>query len=113
METQLTEETLRAVEDCGAAEMPLAETLEIAEITAEDWKNHPEAAKRYKKGQLKTKLAIRQAIVKGARSGNPALLKAYQDFTAEQKAAELSRQFAEKGGETPPQQGNRGEFDDI
>lgn len=113
METQLTEETLQAVEDCGAAEMPIPETLEIAELTAEDWKTHPEAAKRYKRGQLKTKLAIRQAIVKGARSGNPALLKAYQDFTAETKEEQFSHLPAEKDAETPPQQENGGEFDNI
>ena len=113
MAQKLTEETLQVVEDCGAAEMPIPETLEIAELTPGDWKSHPEAGRRYKIGQLKTKMAIRQAIVKGARSGNPALLKAYQDFKAENEEAEMSATFM---GKTPAEAcggDESGEFADI
>ena len=113
METQLTEETLQAVEDCGAAEMPLAETLEIAELTENDWNRHPEAGRRYKKGQLKTKLAIRQAVVKGARSGNPAMLKAYFELFTGTEDAEKPRQIPENTPETPAETEEKGEFDDI
>lgn len=110
METQLTEQTLQTVEDCGAAEMPIDETLEIAELNAEDW---PQVEKRYKIGQLKTKLAVRQAIIKGARSGNPALLKAYQEFAEkpdDQKIRAFSTAEAPEGTKTGK---NEGEFDDI
>ena len=48
MDARLTEETLQTIEDCGAAEMPLGETLEIAEIAQEAWDASPEAARRYR-----------------------------------------------------------------
>lgn len=113
METQLTEETLQAVEDCGAAEMPLAETLEIAELTENDWNRHPEAGRRYKKGQLKTKLAIRQAVVKGARSGNPAMLKAYFELFTVQDEHETAHILTESGPKPASACQEKGEFDDI
>lgn len=92
----INEETLQTIEDCGAAEMPIAETLEIAEMSETDWNATPEAAKRYRKGQLKTKMSIRNAIVKGAKSGNPALLKAYQEFAAESEDAGILRRVTDE-----------------
>ena len=75
--------TMKTLEDCGAAEMPAAETCAIAEITEADFWASPEAQKRYRIGQLRTKLEMRQAIIKMAKAGNPAMVKVYQDFTAE------------------------------
>lgn len=46
----------------------------------------PDAQRRYRIGQLRTKLEMRQAIIKIAKSGNPAMVKVYQDFTAENAA---------------------------
>ena len=97
----MSEETLQAIENCGAAEMPAAETCAIAEITEADFWASPEAQKRYRIGQLRTKLEMRQAIIKMAKSGNPAMVKVYQDFTAE------------NGGDIPPAVKPGGEFDEI
>lgn len=79
----MSEETLQAIENCGAAEMPTAETCAIAEITEAEFWASPEAQKRYRIGQLRTKLEMRQAVIKMAKSGNPQMVKVYQDFIAE------------------------------
>ena len=79
----MKEETLQAIENCGAAEMPTAETCAIAEIAEADYWASPEAQKRYRIGQLRTKLEMRQAVIKMAKSGNPQMVKVYQDFVAE------------------------------
>lgn len=79
----MTEETLQAIEDCGAAEMPLEDVFLIAEVAEKDyWASEP-AQFRYHKGQLRSKLAIRQAVIKMAKAGVPQMVKVYQDFTAE------------------------------
>ena len=78
----MSEETLQAIENCGAAEMPTAETCAIAEITEAEYWASPEAQKRYRIGQLRTKLEMRQAVIKMAKSGNPQMVKVYQDFIA-------------------------------
>lgn len=95
------EGTLKTLEDCGAAEMPAAETCAIAEITEADFLASPEAQKRYRIGQLRTKLEMRQAIIKMAKTGNSAMVKVYQDFAAE------------NGGDMPPAVKPGGEFDEI
>ena len=82
----MSEETLQAIENCGAAEMPTAETCAIAEITEAEYWADTEAQRRYRIGQLRTKLEMRQAIIKMAKSGNPAMVKVYQDFVAENEA---------------------------
>lgn len=79
----MSEETLQAIENCGAAEMPTAETCAIAEITEAEYWADAEAQRRYRIGQLRTKLEMRQAVIKMAKSGNPQMVKAYQDFAAE------------------------------
>ena len=94
------EDTLKTLEDCGAAEMPLAETCAIAEITEADYWASLDAQKRYRIGQLRTKLEMRQAIIKMAKSGNPAMVKVYQDFTAENATdTPLKDADGESGGE--------------
>ncbi len=95
------EDTLKTLEDCGAAEMPTAETCAIAEISEADYWASPEAQKRYRIGQLRTKLEMRQAIIKMARSGNPAMVKVYQDFAAENAAdmPPIVKPDGESGGE--------------
>lgn len=99
----MTAEALEAIENCGAAEMPIAETCAIAEISEGDYWADENAKKRYRIGQLRTKLEIRQAVIKMAKSGNPAMVKVYQDFTAE-NAADLPPMTTEESG---------GEFDGI
>lgn len=95
------EDTLKTLEDCGAAEMPSAETCAIAEIGETDFWASPEAQRRYRIGQLRTKLEMRQAIIKIAKSGNPAMVKVYQDFAAENAvdAPPARGQDGESGGE--------------
>ena len=97
----MSEETLQAIENCGAAEMPTAETCAIAEITEAQYWASPEAQKRYRIGQLRTKLEMRQAIIKMAKSGNPAMVKVYQDFVAENAAdvPPMKSPDGESGGE--------------
>lgn len=80
----LTDEQLDAIEDCGSAEMPLDETAIIAECDISEIVNNLEARARYHKGQLQSKLKIRQAVVKMAREGVPQMVKIYQDFSKTQ-----------------------------
>lgn len=95
------EDTLKTLEDCGAAEMPSAETCAIAEISEADYWADENAQKRYRIGQLRTKLEMRQAIIKMAKSGNPAMVKIYQDFVAENAAdvPPMKSPDGESGGE--------------
>lgn len=97
----MSEETLQAIENCGAAEMPVAETCAIAEIAEAEYWASPEAQKRYRIGQLRTKLEMRQAVIKIAKSGNPQMVKVYQDFSAENAAEEppMKAPNGEDGGE--------------
>lgn len=97
----MSEETLQAIENCGAAEMPTAETCAIAEITEAEYWADTEAQRRYRIGQLRTKLEMRQAIIKMAKSGTPAMVKVYQDFVAENAAdlPPMKTPDGEDGGE--------------
>ena len=97
----MSEETLQAIENCGAAEMPTAETCAIAEITEAEYWADTEAQRRYRIGQLRTKLEMRQAIIKMAKSGTPAMVKVYQDFVAENAAdlPPMKTPYGEDGGE--------------
>lgn len=105
METELTDEVLQTVEDCGAVEMPIAETCAIAEIGETAYWGSEAAQKRYRIGQLRTKLEMRRAIVNIAKAGNPAMVKVYQDFAAENEAVMPPAKGADgEGG---------GEFDAI
>ncbi|MBQ3808351.1 MAG: hypothetical protein II840_10405 [Kiritimatiellae bacterium] len=79
----MTAEALEAIENCGAAEMPIAETCAIAEISEADYWADENAQKRYRIGQLRSKLEIRQAVIKMAKAGTPQMVKVYQDFVAE------------------------------
>ena len=65
-----------------AAEMPLSETCIIAEITEEAYNASKEAQDRYRLGQLKTKMEIRQSVVKLAKAGDPRMVKVYLDLNA-------------------------------
>ena len=76
----LNEEQLQVIEDCGGAEMPIEETAIIAECEVSEIVNDPAARARYHKGQLQSKMKIRQAVVKMAREGVPQMVKIYQDF---------------------------------
>lgn len=76
----LTEEQLSVIEDCGSAEMSLDETAIIAECEISDIINDKTARDRYHKGQLQSKLKIRQAVIKMAREGVPQMVKIYMDF---------------------------------
>lgn len=76
----MTQEELQAIEDCGAAEMPLDETCLICEINPDEFERNEEVRKAYRRGQLKSKLKIRQAVVKMAQEGVPQMVKIYQDF---------------------------------
>ena len=97
----MNEETLQAIENCGAAEMPIAETCAIAEITEAEYWASLRAQKRYRIGQLRTKLEMRQAVIKMAKSGNPQMVKVYQDFIAENAAdvPPMKSPDGEDGGE--------------
>lgn len=76
----LTEEQLDTIENCGSCEMPLNETAIIAECELCEIINNKTARARYHKGQLQSKMKIRQAVVKMAREGVPQMVKIYMDF---------------------------------
>lgn len=98
---------LQVFEDCGAAEMPISETCMIAETTEEDFLANAEAVRRYRVGQLRTKLTIRQSVVKMAREGVPQMVKIYMDFVADNTAADLP------GATGAADSAESGEFDGI
>lgn len=102
-----TPDPLQVFEDCGAAEMPVAETCMIAETTVEDFYANAEALRRYRIGQLRTKLTIRQSVCKMAREGVPQMVKIYLDFVAENTDADLQNVVRAADGE------DGGEFDEI
>lgn len=77
----LTDEQLQAIEDCGSAEMPIDETCIIAECSEDEFLKNETARARYHKGQLSSKLQIRQAVVRMAREGVPQMVKIYQEFS--------------------------------
>ena len=104
MNQEAQPDPLQVFEDCGAAEMPIAETCMIAETTEDAFLENAEAVKRYRIGQLRTKLAIRQSVVKMAREGVPQMVKIYQDFVADNTAADLPGTVDRADG---------GEFDGI
>ena len=79
----MTEEQYQAIEDCGAAEMRVSETCEIVEITEAEFYGDETAMRRFHKGQLLSKLKIRQAVIRMASEGVPQMVKLYQDFTKE------------------------------
>ena len=82
-DAEMNDETLQAIENCGAAEMPIPEACAIAEISEADYWADENAQKRYRIGQLRTKLEMRQAVIKMAKAGTPQMVKIYQDFAAE------------------------------
>jgi hypothetical protein len=97
MKQVITEETLETIESCGAAEMPLDETMEIVGMAEAEWQKHPAAAERYRKGQLRTKLEVRLAVVEGAKGGVPACLKEYKEFAMANEDEDSSRNSREDG----------------
>lgn len=105
MEKKLTDETLQAVEDCGAAEMPVAEMCAIVEIGESEYWGDRQAQMRYRLGQLRTKFEIHKAAIAMAKSGVPQMVKVYQDF-AEANAADVPPAVAADGE-------SGGEFDGI
>lgn len=107
MSQEEQDDTLRVFEDCGAAEMPIPETCMIAETTEDEFLENAEAVKRYRIGQLRTKLAIRQSVVKMAREGVPQMVKIYLDFVSGNSAADLPTTAGDADGESG------GEFDGI
>ena len=80
MTAEEKEKLLQAIEDCGAAEMPLEETCLICQIDEDLFLHDKNLVLAYKVGQLRTKMQIRQAVVKMAREGVPQMVKIYQDF---------------------------------
>lgn len=77
------EELLKVFANCGSACMPIDETLIIAEMSEDQWDSDKEAQLAYRRGQLKTKLSVRQTVAKMAREGVPQCIKIYCDFNKE------------------------------
>ena len=106
------EANLKAIEDCGAAEMPVAETCIIAEMSEDEYSADKEAQARYQMGHLKTKLAVRQSVVKMAKEGVPQMVKIYLEFNQDPQSAD----FDQIGGVAPLAEAEKkqpAEFADI
>lgn len=81
--------------------MPIAETCAITEISEAQYWADQNAQRRYRIGRLRSKMEIRQAVIKMAKAGVPQMVKVYQDFVAE-NAADLpptKTSDGEDGGE--------------
>lgn len=74
------EEILETLETCGAAEMPVADSCLIAGLSLDEYNANPEHSKRYTIGRLKTKLRVRQSVIKSACAGDAAAVKKYLEF---------------------------------
>ena len=107
----LSDEQLKTIEACGQAEMPLDETCEIAEITMDEFLNNETAVKMYKRGQLSSKLKIRQKIVKLAADGMPQMVKFYLDFMREKITLETTNDFEYDDEISEELQDNEKEFE--
>ena len=95
MET-ITDELLQCMEDCGAAEMPLDETFEICGISQEQFDGCEKLRLAYRRGQLKSKLLVRQSVVKMAAAGSPAMVKLYLDFNRNGEPSAIAGEMDEE-----------------
>jgi len=86
---RMSNEQIQVFADCGGAEMPIEEACLIAECTPEDFAGCPEAQAAYRMEQLRTKLKIRQAVVKLAKEGVPNMVKIYLEQYASQVLPEI------------------------
>ncbi|MBQ6473443.1 MAG: hypothetical protein IJJ33_15765 [Victivallales bacterium] len=75
----MTEEQIEVFRNCGGAEMPLEESCMIAECTMEEFAECEEAQNAYRAEQLKTKLKIRQTVIKLAKEGVPKCIQIYHE----------------------------------
>ena len=75
----MTEEQIEVFRNCGGAEMPLEESCMIAECTMEEFAECEEAQNAYRAEQLKTKLKIRQTVIKLAKEGVPKCIQIYNE----------------------------------
>lgn len=73
----MTKDQLAVFADCGGANFPIPDACTIAGCTVEDFAADPEAQNAYRTEQLKTELKIRQAVIKMAKEGMPAMVRIY------------------------------------
>ena len=73
----MTDEQIKVFSDCGEAEMPVDEACLIAGCTESEFFELDAAVIAYRKGQLETKLRIRQGVTKLAKEGVPSAIKIY------------------------------------
>ena len=78
----MTPEQIEVFRNCGGAEMPLEESCMIAECTMEEFADCEEAQRAYRTEQLKTKLKIRQSVIKLAKEGVPKCIQIYHETYA-------------------------------
>ena len=79
-----SDDVIKTVARCGGAELAIEETCEIAGISVADFNASEELRAVYRREQLRTKLAIRQAVIKLAKEGVPQMVKIYLDVYADQ-----------------------------
>lgn len=76
----MTEEEYQFIENCGAAEMSVAETAELVGIGVDALLNDHDAVRRYRRGRLTTKFRIRQTVIDLAKNGDPSMTRIYRDI---------------------------------
>ncbi|MBR4674213.1 MAG: hypothetical protein IKP00_07095 [Victivallales bacterium] len=99
----MTPEQIEVFRNCGGAEMPLEESCMIAECTLDEFAESEEAQKAYRTEQLKTKLKIRQAVIKLAKEGVPKCIQIYHEVYASEVLPIIEDE--EEGDESDKQEG--------
>ena len=95
----MTEEQIEVFKNCGGAEMPIEESCLIAECTLEEFVASEEATRAYRTEQLKTKLKIRQAVIKMAKEGVPRCIQIYHEIYANEVLPLLDEEDEEEEDE--------------
>ena len=67
----MTEEEYQFIENCGAAEMSVAETAELVGIGVDALLNDHDAVRRFR---------IRQTVIDLAKNGDPSMTRIYRDI---------------------------------
>lgn len=81
-------EEIEKLKVCGAACLPVDESLVACGLTRPQWDESEEIRAAYRKGYIMTKLKVRQTVAKLAAEGDPAMVKIYVGFEKESAADE-------------------------
>lgn len=77
---KLSAEQLQMIEECGYRQFSEAQTLLITEISPEEYESDPAGHRVWMRGNLRAKFVVREAIIRQAAEGVPAMAKYFADI---------------------------------